>query len=184
MAPLGMLVYRIDVADRLVSVGPGFDEFAAANEAPQLSSARVLGRRLWSFFGDAETVLLYESLVERVRRTGQPVRVPFRCDSPQRRRFMEMELVPVGEGAIEFRSALLRLEEQAPLPLYDARRPRTGDPLRVCGWCKRVRLEAGWLEAEEAIRALDLFARPQLPPLSHGICEDCRQRVRSTIAQA
>lgn len=184
MAVLGMLVYRIDVADRLVSVGPGFDEFAAANEAPGLSAARVLGRRLWSFVSDAETVLLYEALVASVRRTGLPARVSFRCDSPQRRRFMEMAIVPVGEQEIEFRSALLRLEEQAPVPLYDLRRPRAGAALSVCGWCKRVRTEAGWIEAEDAIRALDLFARPQLPPLQHGICDDCRQRVGASLTPA
>ncbi len=179
MAPLGMLVYRIDVADRLVSVGPGFDEFAAANEAPGLSAARVLGRRLWSFISDAETVLLYEALVDGVRRTGRAARIPFRCDSPQRRRYMEMEIVPTGEQDIEFRSALLRLEEQAPLPLYDARRPRTDELLRVCGWCKRVWSGGRWLEPEAAIQALDLFSRPALPQLTHGICEDCRERVRA-----
>lgn len=181
MAPLGMLVYRIDVADRLVFVGPGFDEFAASNEAPTLSAARVLGRRLWSFISDAETVMLYEALVSGVRSTGSPARVPLRCDSPQRRRYMELEILRAGEQEIEFHSSLLRLEEQETLPLYDARRPRAGEILRVCGWCKRVRVEEAWLETEAAVRALDLFARPALPPLSHGICEDCRARVRASL---
>ncbi len=45
----------------------------------------------------------------------------------------------------------------------------------MCGWCDRFEVDGEWVEVEEAARRLELFNRPELPALSHGICPDCNE---------
>jgi hypothetical protein len=74
-------------------------------------------------------------------------------------------------------SARLRSEEERdePQPLLDPEVPRGGETLVMCGWCDRFEVGGEWVEVEEAARRLELFNRPELPPLSHGICPDCNE---------
>jgi hypothetical protein len=46
----------------------------------------------------------------------------------------------------------------------------------VCGWCKRVRHGAGWLDVEDALAQLELSPGRE-PSLTHGICPSCLARV-------
>jgi hypothetical protein len=47
----------------------------------------------------------------------------------------------------------------------------------MCAWCKRVRVNHDWLEVEEAIAQLNLFAAPTLPQITHSLCSECHRRV-------
>ena len=52
----------------------------------------------------------------------------------------------------------------------------------MCGWCKRVAAPPiGWLEVEEAVGALSLFAEPLPPQLTHGICEQCSTTLHQAL---
>jgi hypothetical protein len=50
-------------------------------------------------------------------------------------------------------------------------------PLVACSWCGRLRLDGIWLRRKEARRRLGLAAGDPLPPMTHGICPDCWERV-------
>ncbi|MGC8838371.1 MAG: hypothetical protein ACP5UM_08140 [Anaerolineae bacterium] len=39
------------------------------------------------------------------------------------------------------------------------------------------------MEVEEAVRALDLFASPQLPQLTHGMCPSCKDFYLQQLAE-
>ena len=56
--------------------------------------------------------------------------------------------------------------------LLDPDFPRTEEFLTMCAWCKKVKAP-GWMEAEDAVQRLNFFDRPQLPQITHGICENC-----------
>ena len=47
--------------------------------------------------------------------------------------------------------------------------------VRVCSWCKRVFLNDGWVNFEEY-----LHQKQDLIP-THGICENCMQKVKAEI---
>jgi hypothetical protein len=53
----------------------------------------------------------------------------------------------------------------------------------VCGWCKRVDVSGDWLEVELAVTRLGLFNLTRLPQITHGICVDCRKRVRRELPE-
>ncbi len=85
-------IWIIDAADKLVHVNDAWLAFAGENTAPQLTAASVLNQPIWRFIQGQETIYLYKQIFGRVRAGKSPVKFPFRCDSPDCRRFMEMQL--------------------------------------------------------------------------------------------
>ncbi len=173
-----LFIYHIDAGDIITAVNDAWDEFALENEAPHLTRQGVIGRALWDFIAGAETQHLYRILFQRVRESRQPIVIPFRCDAPDRRRHMEMHLMPEEDGGITFTNRVLRLEKRPVVRLLERSAPRSSDFVTMCGWCKKLRLPDGrWAEVEEAIRSLGLFDAYPVPQISHGICPDCYDRV-------
>ena len=168
------IIYELDAADCLVEVNDAWDVFGAANYANDFLESLVLRRSIWDFIVDRETRLIYEMMFQKVREQGSVVTFPFRCDAPNRRRFMQMELSPLGNKHIRIVSRVLHEEERTYVALLDPTQVRSNDFITICSWCKKIELPSGaWAEVEEALVTLDLFADPLLPQLSHGICPAC-----------
>ncbi|MDJ0867560.1 MAG: hypothetical protein QNK03_15740 [Myxococcota bacterium] len=184
MAPATVsTAYRIDGEGALVWVSPEWTRFARANGAPELSEPDILGRSLWDFIEGGETRLLYEMLFDRAVRESARLRLPFRCDSPELRRFMQLDILPQGDGSLELRGLLLREQPRPRVALFDPTLLRSSDTLRVCSFCKRIPVEGlGWLDVEEAVARLDLLADARPPRLSHGVCPACDAEVRERQA--
>lgn len=170
--------YELDAGFRLMSVDARWSEFAAANDAPELvSPSEYLGRSVLDCIADSTTALLYEQLFQQVRDTGRSVVLPFRCDSPTRRRFLNMNIERGRDGGLRLETTLTRSEVRPPMALLGRRRDSGGAPLRVCGWCKSVDVEGRWCEVEDAVRVLRLFDQDLLPPVTHGMCPSCHERL-------
>ncbi len=166
--------YNIDRSDRICSVDEAWLDFARENGAGHLTEPSVIGRRLWEFISGRETQHLYRLIFERVRESGQTTVVPFRCDSPRCRRFMELSVAPAESDGLELLVRVLREESRVHVNLLDVRISRDDRFLEICSWCKCVRVdEDHWFEVEEAIRRLQLFLAPELPSLTHGLCRPC-----------
>lgn len=174
------VVYRVDSKDRLAAVNPEWDRFAAANGAAGLRSPEVLSRSLWDFVSDGATRHFYTVVLEQAR-AGRRLRYPFRCDAPDLRRFLEMDASGADHGSVEFRVRTLKTEPREPVALMDPSRERDGPAIRMCGWCKKVVVGNAYVEVEEAIVRLDLFAGATLPPITHGICPPCEARLYATL---
>jgi hypothetical protein len=164
----------IDEDDRLVQVDQGFYRFAAENG--WIGSDSSLGRSLWDFVAGEEMKKLQRMLVRRVRGEAGLVNLPFRCDSPDVRREMDIQIAPSSAGMLVQFKARLRAEEQREFqPLLDPEAERGGDLIEMCGWCDRFRVDGEWVEVEEAATRLKLFQRREAPEISHGVCPDCTE---------
>lgn len=172
-----VFIHTVDAAGNIVAVNGEWVEFARENGAPELVRESVVGRAIWEFMEGRETRHISRLLLDKVRSTGKSLSLPYRCDSPALRRFMEMEIVPVGGGAVEFRSRLLDVEPRDPVLLLDPHAGRGEEFLTVCSWCRRARVSSVWVELDEAVKMLDLFSSAALPQLTHGICQDCSRLV-------
>ena len=97
-------IWIIDDADKIVHVNDDWLAFARENTAPQLTASVVLDQPIWRFIQGQETSYLYQQIFSRVRAGVSPVKFPFRCDSPDCRRFMEMKLslLPGGCHPVHF----------------------------------------------------------------------------------
>jgi len=180
----GLFVYRVDAENRIVSVNSDWLSFAQANGAPHLTTAAVVGQPLFRFVTGMETQHLTQLIIDRARQTRRTIAIPFRCDSPSVRRFMELVISSSTNDQVEFAGRTIREERRKGVPLFDASVIRTNDNLIVCSWCKRINLSGNWLEVELAVSQMELFNLTRLPRLTHGICADCAKQVRRDIDDA
>ena len=121
-------------------------------------------------------------LLNTVRTRRKIIEFPFRCDSPEKRRFMRMEMIPQDKEKVEFKSFLEREEVRVSLALLDISTERTKEIITICSWCKRIkRDELHWLSTEDAVEHMGLFGKKALPMLSHGICPSCCEGVMKKI---
>jgi hypothetical protein len=177
-------IWSIDAADKIVQVNDDWLAFARENDAPQLTAAAVLGQFLWRYIWGRETVHLYKQILGRLRAGKTLIKFPFRCDSPDCRRFMEMTLSLLSGQAVQFSAKLIRLEYRQPLDFLDPSQDRSGEFLKICSWCKKIYIpDRGWQELEEGIEALDLFGHHSIPRMTHTICDSCYDFVKQELSQ-
>jgi len=174
-------IYRIDAEGRICFVNAAWQAFAAEN-GWQVGAAQVLGSDLMASITDERTRHLYGLLIERVREPGRLARFGYRCDAPDTRRLMEMQMrYDESRKQVEFRSRVALIEKRDPVALFEAPQTnRTEELLSVCSWCKAVLADQAWVEVEEAVVRLDLFSADALPRISHGICPECSERISQT----
>jgi hypothetical protein len=103
--------------------------------------------------------------------------VPFRCDSPELRRDMTMEIVPLEGGLLEFRCHLDKAEPRAAVPTtFEETDPSRPALILSCSWCKRIKTADGWLEIEAFVAERRVFLTDEPLRVTHGICEPCLER--------
>lgn len=170
-SPRLSLVYRVNSEDFITSVDDNWDRFARENSTPELVGT-VVGTWLWKHLTGSTVLDLNRAIVTRVRKSGNSVAYPFRCDAPTRRRDMELILRPLSEGDVEFESWVMRETPREPILLFDHHVHRSSELITMCAWCLKVKT-TDWVEAEVAIAQHDWFAAEHIPGISHGICPQC-----------
>ena len=171
---------RLDASDAITFVTEGWIDWARASDSAELNEAAVLGRPFSDFVADPVSVQLYRLVFRRVRRTGQAIRVPFRCEAPNERWHMEMEVRPLENGGLECRNQTVLVEKRGPAHPREAD-ARSRDFLTLCSWCKKVKLPEGvWVDVEAAAQRLELFLGVA-PQLTHGVCPSCKTALRGSL---
>lgn len=185
------IVYVTDLQGIVVFLNSeSWRAFAEENSGDEIRSASViLGRPLESFFEGDSVREQFRTLFEQVR-SGVRSRIsyPFRCDAPDRTRFMRltMSAIPGADGspaAVLFHSAMLDQKDRAVQQVVESRSKGVAMDLpiqTICSYCKRLDLPPGsgnWLEAEEYAAAGGMAQ----VRLSHGVCPDCTATVLARI---
>lgn len=172
-----VFIYRLDPADTIISVSDNWRTFAAGNGWNNpLRPEDVVGHKLWEFIQGPETRQLYQELFRRARAGGPSRAIPFRCDSPAERRYLELLIRPLPDRQIEIISTILRTEPRSPIHLLDAGRSRSADFVRICSMRKKIMVSPQqWTEIEEGLARLRIFEADQIPQLTHGLCLSCYQ---------
>jgi len=171
--------YIIDANNLVTMVSKEWLRFAQENSATHLTQNSILGKPLFDFIADAETRHLYQMVINKVRRSGVSLTVPFRCDAPALRRFMQLVITPLQNQHLQFVGEILREEPRVPVLLLDNHSARSDQFLTICSWCKRVKVLDNWLEVETAVSELGLFNDTLLPRLTHGMCQNCKESILS-----
>ncbi|HUG09835.1 MAG TPA: hypothetical protein VMM36_02420 [Opitutaceae bacterium] len=167
------VIYGIDGDDMIVGVSRAWDRFAVANATRELVFGSMIRRRLWDHISDATTVSIYHEVLERVR-NGTTITLPLRCDAPTLRRWLKLTASPMPSGGVRFVSRTIRQEVRPYLAILDPSLPRSKALLTTCGWCRKFHIHGNaWVEAERAVREMNLFEQTTLPQLTHGICPVC-----------
>jgi len=168
------ITYHLDKENRIVYLSDEWQLFADENKASHLTAETVLNKSLYDFVTDRKSKHIYKMLVDRSTKSKKILQFSFRCDAPDRRRFMSMKIIPLEGGLVGFKSCIEREEHREPVLILDFDADRSDEVLVICGWCKKIKIdENNWVEVEAAIDTLELFENKSLPELSHGMCESC-----------
>ncbi len=173
--------YEVGEEWKIVALDSAWSMFAVANGAPQLAAPAPIGRSIFDFISDSTTALLYQRVFERVYETREPVTLPFRCDSPAARRWLEIDIRPRRALGLTLHSRVVREEPRDEVTLLAADVPRSDEIVRMCSWCKRIAADDRWYEVEEAIALMRVFEKDAVPVLTHGICPHCYEEINGWL---
>lgn len=170
-----MLVYHINDKDIITSVNENWESFALDNDwGTFYKPEKVIGHLIWDFIQDNKTRYFYKILFEKVRSGKTLSPIPFRCDSPQQKRFFELKLLLRNDNSIEITSTLIHFENRNTVNLLDRKISRSDGFVKICSMCKKIALsENEWTEIEIGIKRLKLFEQDNLPAITHEICPSC-----------
>jgi hypothetical protein len=171
------ITYEIDGDGIVVECGGAWDAFARANGAPGVTAAHVVGRPIWDFVAGSSTQQLWHELLAGARRRRGVV-IPFRCDAPDRRRYLVMTIEPRAGRTLLLASAVAREEARPAQPWLDPGVARTEDTVVSCSWCRRFAVDDAWLEVEDAVARAALL-EGVTPSISHGVCPRCAETIVS-----
>lgn len=173
--------YQVDAQDRIVSLGGAWTAFARENGGEKLLNSPPLGQPIWHAIQGLSTQNIYYLIMKQVRETGAIIRFPFRCDSPDVLRYMEMEVSPAENNGVSFQTMLTRVIERDSVHARDSRPAAQESMVQICAWCDRVLVRSDWLSLEDAIWLLGLFDAPEAPPISHSICPACVRMLNKEV---
>jgi hypothetical protein len=169
------LSYTLDVSNTIVAVGGCWDDFARNNDGEAILAAKIIGRKLDEFVSGDTTRMFVRTMIMSARTLQRPLQRPYRCDSPQLKRFMEMILQPGVAGAVEIMHRQLRCEPiPRPVRLLAAApgTASTGTLTKRCSLCNRVLTRGRWREIDDAVSAEHLAADSTVRVI-FGVCGDC-----------
>lgn len=171
----GLVVqYWVDAQCKIVRVNWDWEEFAQSNDTHTLSASQVLGRELGEFICDDTTRMLVYALVASARDLQRPVQRPYRCDSPDCKRFMEMKIVPEPNGLVRLDHKIVKTEPMAARARFQLAPGNTSTVIpHRCSMCNRLRFEDEWLEVDLAL-AYGLIADHQTTRVVYTICPMCK----------
>ena len=166
--------YELDSHNCIVQVNDAWCSFGKDNGWDTHSGKGIVGHELAQFVAGWDVMNLYDAVFDHVRTSRMAAVIPFRCDSPTTRRYMELEITPQPEGHLGLVGRLIRSVDHPYIPLLDLKKKRNGQWLHICSICRRIRLADGtWREIEDDTTDPYIVPATGLPALTHGVCEDC-----------
>ena len=171
------IVYRLNDDDEIVFVNDEWDRWAMENLGDVVIGPRIIGRSIWNFISGTETEEYYRQAIAQVR-AGRRITFTFRCDAPDCRRLLRMTLESADNNQLQFTTTPIATELRAHEEFFNALADRHESSLCVCSWCRRIFLDGQWQEVDE----LQLRSDSPLPRITHGICDDCRSCLATSLA--
>lgn len=167
--------YVVNANDIIILVEePIWTDFLKENKGDHLCE-QMQNTSLWRWVSGPTTQYLYKMLLGKVRQSNRVLSFKFRCDASTTRRYMEMQLIPLLNKCVQFRSITRLTMERPPQAILDWNSPRSEKLLTMCTFCKKVQDEndsSRWMEVEQAVDA-GLFSCKELPQIRHGCCGPC-----------
>lgn len=169
--------YWLGPGNTIIHVGGAWDAFAAANDGLSLVGTAVVGRPLRDYVTGDITRMFVEVMINKVRISGQLQSVPYRCDSPGVKRFMQMDLIPQKSDLL-CRHRLLREERLTPPVRFTFAAGRLDHVVKRCSMCNRLTRRDGKLVEPDTPEARELSgSHTDGIFVIYHVCAECRGRV-------
>lgn len=136
----GIYRYEIDETDRICDVDDQWLAFAVQNGAGELTRDAVVGQSVHRYMAGWSVCELYATLFGKLRQRRSSATFPFRCDSPDLKRYMQMEISPGTNGHLMLAGRMLHSIARPRIPLLDPKTRHNGEWQIICSLCRRIPL--------------------------------------------
>lgn len=177
------LIYEIDKYNVIRRIAGSWDEFSEENETHNLATEQVIGRSLWDYVIGKDVRWLYEKLIAHVRKSGNKVVFPFRCDSPDTIRLMEMEIVPQSENTVRFVTTPVEIRQRPKQLYYNYISHGQRCHVFCCSICNRVKSENAWVQLDEALQVQRLLDSDKPLSMYGALCPECKNNMDKVLSQ-
>jgi hypothetical protein len=92
-----------------------------------------------------------ETVINSVRFLNRPVQKEYRCDLPNKKRYMQMVINPQGNETLHVRHNLLRTEQLLAAVTFGSTGPDTQSLNQRCNICNRLNIDGNRQEFDEAL---------------------------------
>jgi hypothetical protein len=174
--------YRLDARDRIIEVSGEWDRFACDNGAEELAMDSVIGVPLRSFISGDVTRMFIDTMHARVRMSGRPMIIPYRCDSPGVKRFMEMSLAAIGTDLVSEHRLLSEHVMPRALVFRSASDGRPQAWTKRCSMCNRLAMPDGRLVEPDQF-AETKRADGQAVGVIYFVCPECKIKIQARFAK-
>jgi hypothetical protein len=171
------LIYKLDEEDLIKDVSEGWDAFALRNNGKEACKEHVVGRPIYGCIAGGEVESFYQQVFSKTRSAGNAVSIPFRCDSPSDKRFLNLTVAAEANGDLKCTSKTLAVVPRAePIELQLVTGQGSASALYMCGLCKGVHLRANLWRELEVVAACEDINTFSKRPFVQTICPSCAER--------
>ncbi|MDF1584358.1 MAG: hypothetical protein P1P78_13760 [Methyloprofundus sp.] len=167
-----VIVYEIDESNIITTVNANWKAFAQANGAPELNDANVIGKPLLDFISGNVTKRFWINLLTHVRTDNCSYSFCYRCDAPNLKRHMKLDIAPLGTFNLRITSTLLHAKPRALQMDFKRAQQRSAHSIIRCSLCNKVVHNKQWIEADELNRGLKTTL-----DVTYGVCPVCHANI-------
>lgn len=147
-------------------------DYADSDDEKLPAEVALVGTKLESHVAGANTNEFLATLLNAVMEQGQDCELPYRCDAPDKKRFMLMQISRLADKRLKLSHQLLSETSLPSTILF-----RLGSALEAevcrCSFCCRIRHHRIWREPEEAL-CRKLLRSDVENSVEYMVCADCR----------
>lgn len=162
----------------IIDVNQAWDCFAQENDSPAATRNGVSGKSIFDLVSGKITKQYWRVMLERAWLSAQPLSMDYRCDSPDTKRWMRMELCRMEDGNMRIIHTLLASEKRLPKIHFRLAQQRSRDTHVCCSMCNRIKAGEQWCEAESLFPSeRKIGGEAKFLPVIYGLCADCGKAV-------
>ena len=170
--------YQLDAKDRITALNEEWNRFATGNGGEQMQAENLIGRSLHDFISGDVTKMFVNAMLQSTRLTGKARTIQYRCDSPQMKRYMAMEIAPLGQNGLVSRHwTIQEVKLPSAISLMTAPRP-DGIRIKRCSMCNRLSRNGGPVVEPEVASASGWFGEG-LTQVIYFVCQDCQSAIKN-----
>ena len=162
----------VDSALRILWIGGDWDDFARRNAGNGALANTVLSTSLATHITDIRTADKVAEMIDVVLRLKCPLRMDYRCDSPDEMRRFRLTIQPLKDNR-----AVMVHDLRDAIRLENPMREWAFDPNSrhcKCSMCGSIRSSAGWVDPLES-------HVPHPEAVRYTLCEGCEARADAAI---
>lgn len=162
-------IYFIDDNLRIINVGGEWDEFAINNEGDDIVFSKIEGKSLLNYIKGDPTKMWIQTIIQLVKLKEEPIERPYRCDSPEIKRYMSMNISAESKYVLKFEHKILKVEPKTQTTLikhFDNK--SITNIYKRCSICGKILFSGKWKEPD-ADQSINISKFKVI----YTVCGDC-----------